>query len=192
VSPARLGTARTRIAAGRSRSVRRRWSPPRPDALWDRCQVDRSTRISTRCVGPGTSAICVRAGGRGLHRDHHQHTTQHGWGVRHRQQSDRARAGPTRRFCRDAVQVNLGAEPGRLAYFKRPSFFGEILCCWRPRWIAGTKKSPMHADAWCVWRKEPQSGPSLKVRVGRRETIAALSHEHAGPTPSVREVADFP
>jgi hypothetical protein len=40
VSPARLGTARTRIA-GRSRSVRRRWSPPpRPDALWDRCRVE--------------------------------------------------------------------------------------------------------------------------------------------------------
>ena len=65
-----------------------------------------------------------------------------------------------------------GAEPGRLAYFNRPSFFGEILCCWRPRWIAGTKKSPMHAYAWYVWRKEPRSGPSLKVRVGRRETIA--------------------
>src|SRR6478672_5599373 len=25
-----------------------------------------------------------------------------------------------------------GAEPGRLAYLNRPSFFGEILCCWRP------------------------------------------------------------
>jgi integrase len=86
----------------------------------------------------------------------------------------------------------LPAEPGRLAYFKRPSFFGEILCCWRPRWIPGTKKSPMHAYACYVWRKEPRSGPSLKVRVGRRETIAALSHEHADPTPSVREVADFP
>src|SRR3984957_15784511 len=65
-----------------------------------------------------------------------------------------------------------GAEPGRLSYFSRPSFFGEILCCWRPRWIAGTKKSPMHAYAWYVWRKEPRSGPSLKVRVGRHETIA--------------------
>jgi hypothetical protein len=66
-----------------------------------------------------------------------------------------------------------GAEPGRLAYLNRPSFFGEILCCWRPRWIPGTKKSPMHAYAWYVWRKEPRSGPSLKVRVGRRETIAS-------------------
>jgi hypothetical protein len=28
-----------------------------------------------------------------------------------------------------------GAEPGRLPYLNRPSFFGEILCCWRPRWI---------------------------------------------------------
>jgi hypothetical protein len=27
--------------------------------------------------------------------------------------------------------------------------------------------------------KEPRSRPSLKVRVGRRETIAALSREHA-------------
>ena len=43
-----------------------------------------------------------------------------------------------------------GAEPGRLPFFNRPSFCGEILCCWRPRWIAGTKKSPMHAYAWYV------------------------------------------
>jgi hypothetical protein len=68
-----------------------------------------------------------------------------------------------------------GAEPGRLPYFNRPSFFGEILCCWRPRWIPGTQKSPMHAYAWYVWRKAHRSGPSLKVRVGRHETIASLS-----------------
>jgi hypothetical protein len=68
-----------------------------------------------------------------------------------------------------------GAEPGRLAYLNRPSFFGEILCCWRPRWIVGSQGSPMHAYAWYVWRKEPRSGPSLKVRVGRHEIIAALS-----------------
>ena len=66
-----------------------------------------------------------------------------------------------------------GAEPGRLAYFNRPSFFGEILCCWRPRWIVGSTGSPMHAYAWYVWRKEPRSGPSLKVRVGKSEAIAA-------------------
>jgi hypothetical protein len=76
-----------------------------------------------------------------------------------------------------------GAEPGRLPYLNRPSFFGEILCCWRPRWIAGSQGSPMHAYAWYVWRKEPRSGPSLKVRVGRRETIAALSHEQADLIP---------
>jgi hypothetical protein len=62
-----------------------------------------------------------------------------------------------------------GAEPGRLPFFNRPSFYGEILCCWRPRWIPGTKKSPMHAYTWYVWRKEPRSGPSLKIRVGRHE-----------------------
>jgi hypothetical protein len=84
-----------------------------------------------------------------------------------------------------------GAEPGRLPYLNRPSFFGEILCCWRPRWIAGSQGSPMHAYAWYVWRKEPRSGPSLKVRVGRRETIAALSHEHADLIPSAREPSDF-
>ena len=33
----------------------------------------------------------------------------------------------------------------------------------------------MHAYAWYVWRKEPWSGPSLKVRVGKSETITALS-----------------
>jgi hypothetical protein len=68
-----------------------------------------------------------------------------------------------------------GAEPGRLAYLNRPSFFGEILCCWRPRWIVGSQGSPMHAYAWYIWRKEPRSGPSLKVRIGKSETITALS-----------------
>jgi hypothetical protein len=73
-----------------------------------------------------------------------------------------------------------GAEPGRLPYLSRPSFFGEILCCWRPRWIPGTKKSPMHAYAWYVWRKEPWRGPSLKVRVGRREAIAMVTEPKRG------------
>src|ERR1700722_12215663 len=68
-----------------------------------------------------------------------------------------------------------GAEPGRLPYLNRPSFYGEILCCWRPRWIVESEGSPMHAYAWYVWRKEPRSGPSLKVRVGKSETITALS-----------------
>jgi hypothetical protein len=68
-----------------------------------------------------------------------------------------------------------GAEPGRLAYLNRPSFFGEILCCWRPRWIPGSEGSPMHAYAWYVWRNTPRSGPSLKVRVGKSETTTALS-----------------
>jgi hypothetical protein len=66
-----------------------------------------------------------------------------------------------------------GTEPGRLPYLNRPSFFGEILCCWRPRWIPG--RSPMHAYSWYVWRNTPRSGPSLKVRIGKSETIKALS-----------------
>ena len=49
----------------------------------------------------------------------------------------------------------------------------------------------MHAYAWYVWRKEPRSGPSLKVRVGRHETIAALSREHADLISSAREPTDF-
>jgi hypothetical protein len=68
-----------------------------------------------------------------------------------------------------------GAEPGRLPYLNRSSFFGEILCCWRPRWIVGSQGSPMHAYAWYVLRKEPRSGPTLKVRVSKSETITALS-----------------
>jgi hypothetical protein len=84
-----------------------------------------------------------------------------------------------------------GAEPGRLPFFDRPSFYSEILCCWRPRWIPGTKKSPMHAYTWYVWRKQLRSGPSLKVRVGRQETIAAPSREHADLIPSAREPTDF-
>src|SRR5580692_3165950 len=73
-----------------------------------------------------------------------------------------------------------GAEPGRLPFFNRPSFFGEILCCWRPRWIAGSQGSPMHAYAWYVWRKEPRRGPSLKVRVGRREAVAIVTEPKRG------------
>jgi hypothetical protein len=68
-----------------------------------------------------------------------------------------------------------GAEPGRLPYLNRPSFFGEVLCCWRPRWIVGSHGSPMHSYAWYVWTKEPLSGPSLKVRVGRNEINAVQS-----------------
>jgi hypothetical protein len=33
----------------------------------------------------------------------------------------------------------------------------------------------MHAYAWYVWRKAPRCGPSLKVRIGKSETISALS-----------------
>jgi hypothetical protein len=77
-----------------------------------------------------------------------------------------------------------GAEPGRLRYLSRPSFYGEILCCWRPRWIAGSEGSPMHAYAWYIWRKKPHSGPSFKVRVGKRELIAR-SGEVARRAPSL-------
>jgi hypothetical protein len=76
-----------------------------------------------------------------------------------------------------------GAEPGRLSYLNRPSFYGEILCCWRPRWIPGSEGSPMHAYAWYIWRKTPRSGPSLKVRVGRDELIAVRG-EVARRTPA--------
>ena len=67
-----------------------------------------------------------------------------------------------------------GAEPGRLPYLNRPSFHGEILCCWRPRWIAGSEGSPMHAYTWYVWRNRPRIGPSLKVRIGKDELTAFL------------------
>jgi hypothetical protein len=39
----------------------------------------------------------------------------------------------------------------------------------------GDQESSIHAYAWYVWRKERRSGPSLKVRVGRHETVVALS-----------------
>ena len=72
-----------------------------------------------------------------------------------------------------------GAEPGRLPYLNRPSFYGEILCCWRARWIPGTTKSPMHAYTWYVWGKTPRKGPSLKVRIGKQEATAACDREPA-------------
>ena len=44
-----------------------------------------------------------------------------------------------------------GAEPGRLPYLNRPSFLGEIVACWRARWIPGTQLTPMHAYSWFIW-----------------------------------------
>jgi hypothetical protein len=85
-----------------------------------------------------------------------------------------------------------GAEPGRLPYLSRPSFFGEILCCWRPRWIPGSKGSPMHAYAWYVWRNTPRSCPSLKVRIGKSETIAALSAVNLRSASQFQEVGSRP
>jgi hypothetical protein len=66
-----------------------------------------------------------------------------------------------------------GDEKGRISLFNRPSFLGEITCCWRARWIPESKGSPEHAYAWYVWRKEPKSGLSMKVRVSEAEAIAA-------------------
>jgi hypothetical protein len=80
-----------------------------------------------------------------------------------------------------------GAEPGRLTYLNRPSFHGEILCCWRPRWIAGSEGSPMHAYTWYVWRKTVRSGPSLKIRIGKGELmtfLAAANLQDALPVPT--------
>ena len=59
-----------------------------------------------------------------------------------------------------------GVEPGRLPYLNRPSFLGEIACCWRARWIPETEVTPMHAYAWFIWSWALRNGPSLKVRVG--------------------------
>jgi hypothetical protein len=66
-----------------------------------------------------------------------------------------------------------GAEPGRLPFLNRPSFHGEILCGWRPRWIAGSEGSPMHAYAGYVWRKTPRSGPFFEDphRQGRTDGL---------------------
>ena len=75
-----------------------------------------------------------------------------------------------------------GAEPGRLPYLNRPSFCGEILCCWRPRWIPGSEGSPMHAYAWYVWRNTLRSGPSLKVRIAKHELVGVLGDEVTGRT----------
>jgi hypothetical protein len=76
-----------------------------------------------------------------------------------------------------------GDERGPVSLFNRPSFPGEITCCWRTRWILESKGSPEHAYAWYVWRKEPKSGLSLKVRVSEAEagaaTIAAPLREAA-------------
>jgi hypothetical protein len=76
-----------------------------------------------------------------------------------------------------------GDEKGRISLFTRPSFLGEITCCWRARWILGSKGSPEHAYAWFVWQRTPRSGLALKVRVSESEAggamTAALAREAA-------------
>jgi hypothetical protein len=88
-------------------------------------------------------------------------------------------------FAAALFRAIWGAEPGRLSYFNRPSFYGEILCCWRARWIAGSKGSPMHAYAWYVWSKEPRSGMSVKVRIGKEEIGNLQDGERPLERPSV-------
>jgi hypothetical protein len=95
--------------------------------------------------------------------------------VRHREESGGLIGGQQVDFVAALFRAIWGVEPGRLPYLNRPSFIGEILCGWRARWIARSQGSPTHAYAWYVWRKEPRSGPSLKVRVGKSETITAPS-----------------
>ena len=123
----------------------------------------------------GTSVASIRAVELRLHSDHHQHPAQHEGGVRIVKNMIALVEGQQVEFVAALFRSIWGAEPGRLPYLYRPSFYGEILCCWRPRWIVESEGSPMHAYAWYVWRKEPRSGPSLKVRVGMSETITALS-----------------
>src|SRR5579863_10014595 len=68
----------------------------------------------------------------------------------------------------------------------------KILWLLAPSTDSGHQEKP-HACLRVVRLTEGATERSiLRVRVGRRETIAALSHEHADPTPSVREPADFP
>jgi hypothetical protein len=50
----------------------------------------------------------------------------------------------------------------------RPSM-AKSFCCWRPRWIAESEGSPMHAYTGYVWRKTQRTDPSLKVRIGKDE-----------------------
>ena len=76
-----------------------------------------------------------------------------------------------------------GAEPGRLPYLNRPSFAGEVVACWRARWVPGTEVTPMHAYSWFLWGAAARrTRPSLTVRVSESEAIAAM-------TTAVREAA---
>ena len=68
-----------------------------------------------------------------------------------------------------------GAEPGRLPFFNRPSFCGEILCCWRPRWIAGTQGSPMHAYACSGGQARSHCDRERAEALGRQRLAANLS-----------------
>jgi hypothetical protein len=74
-----------------------------------------------------------------------------------------------------------GAEPGRLGLLQPAVVLRQNPLLLAPSMDRGDQESPMHAYAWYVWRKEPRSGPSLKARIGRRETVSALSTQPANP-----------
>ena len=40
----------------------------------------------------------------------------------------------------------------------------EIRCCWRPRWIPGTKKNGRFTCSWLVWGIEPRAPILLKKK----------------------------
>ena len=68
-----------------------------------------------------------------------------------------------------------GDEKGQIDLFNRPSFLGEVTCCWRARWVLGSKGSPEHVYTWYVWRRQPRDGLAVKVRVSEAEASAAMT-----------------
>ena len=92
-----------------------------------------TSRANRSTSGPGSSAICIRVGGLGCTAiiTNTPHNTDEACAIVRNLVS--LVEGQQVDFVAALFRSIWGAEPGRLPYFNRPSFFGEILCCWRPR-----------------------------------------------------------
>jgi hypothetical protein len=65
------------------------------------------------------------------------------------------------------------AAQGRVEMFDRPSYWGEIIPAWRPRWIAGTDAGGKTSSSWVVWRRPLPDARVVHVAKGEAEALVA-------------------
>jgi hypothetical protein len=66
-------------------------------------------------------------------------------------------------------RADSGGTDGRVAIFNRDAF--EVTCCWRSRWIPGTRGQPRWWFSWFVWLPG-RPGPPVNQRLRRAAVVA--------------------